>query len=607
MLKRKGDFVKKIICILSAIIVLVISSISFAARDLTIENEVAKKLDKLGLFKGISEGNYALEKELTRVEAVVMVIRLMGKENEALSKTWQHPFKDVPEWANGYIGYAYQNNLAKGVSKDEFGVSSVDCTSYLTYVLRALEYEDSKGTDFTWDKPYDLATKINLIPSIVDKKTFIRADAVSISYSSLNCKTKRSQVELYKKLINEKTIDQKIFEETYDFELLNKTTNTSANTEKNNAITNRDMPNAKSNSWTNEELNKFTEEMKTALNDVVLFVCGTDNLGNVSYGTAFFFNNKNYAVTNYHVVERKETINVGLQKNKQYCKAHVVSTDIGNDIAILYVEEIKNYQYLRLYNDIELYDYTFTCGYPENETHKTFDSIEYKTTNGTVLEKDVMIKGRNYIKSSNQTTHGNSGGPLLNGKYGVIGMVTLKDSITGEIYSVPSEKIIRLINDTDFSKFEKEMNIVNNTSNTTKSNKDRTILKAKAGRSTPMNLSYVVNDEISYEGSTIKIMELSNYTTNVTVERDATGNAIESTAKVFISFEGKVQITEKYGTYVVMPINIFNKGVLQRVTYFYISLSGANAGDMARFICTDAELPIVFSPDGDYEVRIGNP
>ena len=84
---------------------LLLSSFSFAnTRDLSFETEVANSLYGLGLFKGTGNGNYELDKQPSRIEAVIMLIRLTGKEENALSRYWKHPFKDVPEWATKYVG-----------------------------------------------------------------------------------------------------------------------------------------------------------------------------------------------------------------------------------------------------------------------------------------------------------------------------------------------------------------------------------------------------------------------------------------------------------------------------------------------------------------------
>ena len=81
--------------------------------------DAANALYALGLFNGTGtdeSGNptFELDRGMTRAEAVTMLVRLLGKENEALSGAWSIPFTDVAEWAKPYVGYAYTNGLTNG-------------------------------------------------------------------------------------------------------------------------------------------------------------------------------------------------------------------------------------------------------------------------------------------------------------------------------------------------------------------------------------------------------------------------------------------------------------------------------------------------------------
>jgi len=113
------------------------SGIAFA--DLTNEHtQKADALKAIGLFSGSSKG-YELNRAPNRVEAAVMLVRLLGKETEVKASVYTHPFIDVPAWANNYVGYMYTNQLSKGVSETEFGADKiVDANSYATLVLLAL-------------------------------------------------------------------------------------------------------------------------------------------------------------------------------------------------------------------------------------------------------------------------------------------------------------------------------------------------------------------------------------------------------------------------------------------------------------------------------------
>lgn len=160
----------------------------------------AEALRQLGLFKGVSDTDFALDRAPTRTEALVMLIRAMGRESEALGGSWPHPFTDVPSWAEQYVGYGYKNGLTKGVSATQFGTGNAGSAMYLTFMLRALGYDDSKG-DFAWDAPDTLARAAGILPDGVDTSDFLRADVALVSWAALEAALKGGSRTLSQKLM----------------------------------------------------------------------------------------------------------------------------------------------------------------------------------------------------------------------------------------------------------------------------------------------------------------------------------------------------------------------------------------------------------------------
>ena len=189
---------------------------SSATSDISLEESIALDLKELNLFKGVSETNFDLNRAPTRVEALVMLIRVLGKEEEALASTSEHPFKDVPAWADRYVGYAYSAGLTNGVSSTEFGSGNVNCAMYLTFMLRALGYSDKNGADFTWDSPYNLASESHIFPLSVDENNFLRRDAAIISYCALSATMKNSTNTLADTLISAGVFTREKFDNVYD-------------------------------------------------------------------------------------------------------------------------------------------------------------------------------------------------------------------------------------------------------------------------------------------------------------------------------------------------------------------------------------------------------
>ena len=70
-------------------------------------NALADAMKALGLFKGSDTAygsGYDLEQPPTRIQGLIMFLRLLGEEETALATTAQNPFADVPAWARPLRG-----------------------------------------------------------------------------------------------------------------------------------------------------------------------------------------------------------------------------------------------------------------------------------------------------------------------------------------------------------------------------------------------------------------------------------------------------------------------------------------------------------------------
>lgn len=200
---------KKLIAILLAVcLVFALASVAFAADEK--ETGAADALNALGLFQGVgkdAEGKpiYDLDRAPNRMEAVTMLVRLLGKEEEANAGTWEIPFTDVKDWAKPYVGYAYANGLTKGYSEKTFGgTDPVTAAQYLTFVLRAMGYSEADG-DFRWDAAWELTDKLGITHGEYDASTasFDRGDVAKISWSALAAYVKGEGRFLGEKLLDE--------------------------------------------------------------------------------------------------------------------------------------------------------------------------------------------------------------------------------------------------------------------------------------------------------------------------------------------------------------------------------------------------------------------
>ncbi len=191
--KRKEDMNKFLIRVVVIISVLTL----FAGRALaTGEEEYANKLKLLGVFRGTEQG-FELDRQPTRLEGLVIMLRLLGEEENALRFQPEIEFfTDVPAWGKPYVYYAYERGITKGVSENTFAPEvSLQSYAFLTYMLRAMGYQDGTddSADFIWNQPELFAMSKNLVNesqlAAWSVNPFYRKDAVRVAYTALNTKT----------------------------------------------------------------------------------------------------------------------------------------------------------------------------------------------------------------------------------------------------------------------------------------------------------------------------------------------------------------------------------------------------------------------------------
>ena len=181
----------------------------------------ADALRLLGLFQGSDKG-YELERCPSRVEALIMLIRLLGEENAALSGDAVTPFKDLNIWEQGknYVAYGYRMRYTNGMSATTFGPTlNGTLEQYLTFVLRALGYQD--GVDFVWNtSSRDLAQVLGLLTydelAGIQRDGFKRDHVALISYRALGCALKDGSGVLADRLMGAGVISWDMLEAAED-------------------------------------------------------------------------------------------------------------------------------------------------------------------------------------------------------------------------------------------------------------------------------------------------------------------------------------------------------------------------------------------------------
>lgn len=171
---------------------------------------LAEALSAMGLFRGMTTG-YELLGGTTRAQGLVMFLRLMGKEAEALACTDPVPFADVPatHWAHPYVAYAYKNGLTTGVTQTAFQPdAAVTAQHYLTFLLRALQY--AEGDQFSYATVLVDTVTLGLMSqqeiTAMSQGPFLRHKMVYLSYYALFCPDGKTGTLLLESLISSGTV-----------------------------------------------------------------------------------------------------------------------------------------------------------------------------------------------------------------------------------------------------------------------------------------------------------------------------------------------------------------------------------------------------------------
>ncbi len=200
----------------SALLAVTLTASAIAAPTL---EEKARTLYDLGLLKGTSTEfsmeSLELDRDATRAEVSVTIVRMLGKEKKAAYQENPHPFHDVPDWASDYVGWLYENYLVNGVSETRFGAEDIASVGqFSTMLLRVLGYDDAAG-DFSYEAAVPFAQNAGLLDDeIATHYELSRRDMIAMCYNALTLPIKNSHRLLAAKLCDEGALDKALAEST---------------------------------------------------------------------------------------------------------------------------------------------------------------------------------------------------------------------------------------------------------------------------------------------------------------------------------------------------------------------------------------------------------
>ena len=169
-----------------------------------------------------------------------------------------------------------------------------------------------------------------------------------------------------------------------------------------------------------------------------------------STGSGVITTPEGYIVTNNHVIQGAEKVEVVLQDGRSF-EAGVVGTDPSTDIALLKVDA-GDLPYISFGNSdgLRVGEWVLAVGNPFNLTSTvTAGIVSAKARNIHILKDRLAIES--FIQTDAAVNPGNSGGALVNAKGELVGINTAIASTTGAYagysFAVPIEIVKKVIQD----------------------------------------------------------------------------------------------------------------------------------------------------------------
>jgi len=170
----------------------------------------------------------------------------------------------------------------------------------------------------------------------------------------------------------------------------------------------------------------------------------------VGTGSGVIISSKGYIVTNNHVVDQADDIEITLPNNDNY-KAKVIGTDPSTDLALLQIKK-DGLPAMRLGNSdqVEVGEWVMAVGNPFNlNSTVTAGIVSAKGRNINIIDDKSAIEA--FIQTDAAINPGNSGGALVNLNGELIGINTAIASPTGSYagygFAIPANIVSKVVED----------------------------------------------------------------------------------------------------------------------------------------------------------------
>ena len=178
-----------------------------------------------------------------------------------------------------------------------------------------------------------------------------------------------------------------------------------------------------------------------------LFFGRTRERSQIGTGSGVIISPDGYIITNNHVIDNAQSIEISTNDNKTY-SAELVGTDPNTDIALLKIDAEEDLTYTTFgdSDSVKIGEWVLAVGNPFNLTSTV--------TAGIISAKSRDLTGKNmqsFLQTDAAVNPGNSGGALVNTNGELIGINTAISSQTGSYigysFAVPSNIARKVVED----------------------------------------------------------------------------------------------------------------------------------------------------------------
>lgn len=387
---------KKILALLCALALLV-SAVPGALALNGDRQRSADVLQTLGLVReGDGRSGMSLNAYASRAEAVTLLVRLSGGEEDAKTERWVAGFLDLPDSLEYIVNYAGHRGWVTGYTPVRFEPDyAVSANGWCAFLLRMLGYSDKTG-DFTVEGAAQFARHIGLVTT--DYKGLLdRGDLLDIAQDALSFHYRDSEDTILSRLID-------------------------------SGVVSRSTANALGLLSQEQTARQIADHCSAAVFQMDFYANekSIKEKDPDSNATGFFIDPSGIAVTNYHSLEGSIYGIATLITGEQYEVERVLYYDVDIDIAVCQVsateltsrQETSAFAALELAGSDELRmgDKVYSIGNPLG--------LGLSVSEGVVSDPRRVVKGYQLpcIMDTADISQGSSGGALLNVYGQVVGI-----------------------------------------------------------------------------------------------------------------------------------------------------------------------------------------